>query len=251
MQDFPKVTFEIANIKDYLSFLEKVVNPQYHFHESIKRAYPELIESLKSSKNKSQTIWDFFQEKEKERSKDLALAKGRYTRAWKEVNENFLKLIQERIQTSWSPEFSEFKARITLNPICPRYLKYQTFDLYWKMNEEQVKIVILHELSHFLFFKKIKEIFPEVNEQEFEHPHLIWKLSEIAPGILFSKEVSELNLPKERLYYSFLDNITLKGKFILAELNKLYEKSKDFESFVKSSLVYLKENEEELNNQFK
>jgi len=119
------------------------------------------------------------------------------------------------------------------------------------MNEEQVKVVILHELSHFLFFKKIKEIFPEVNEQEFESPHLIWKLSEIVPGIIFSKEVSELKLSNERLYYTFLDNITLNGKSLLEELNNLYEKSKDFESFVKSSLIYLKENEQELNNQFK
>lgn len=251
MQDLPKVTFEITPLKDYFSVLEKQIRPDYHFYDSFQRNYPELIGSLKSSKNSSQTIWDFFQEKEKEKSNDLALAKGRYNRAWEEISETFLSLISEKIETSWDPEFSEFTARITLNPICPRYLKYSTFDLFWKMSAEQAKVVILHELSHFLFFKKIKEIFPRVNEQEFEFPHLIWKLSEIVPGTLFSEKVLELNLPKERLYYPFLDKITLKGELMLEKIKDLYNKSKDFEEFVKSSLEYLKENEEELNNQFK
>lgn len=52
----------------------------------------------------------------------------------------------------------------------------------------KMKAVSLHEILHFIYFEKWKQIFPQTNEKEFECPGLVWELSEMVPPIVLSDE---------------------------------------------------------------
>jgi hypothetical protein len=61
--------------------------------------------------------------------------------------------------------------------------------------------VALHEILHFIWFEKWKEIFPEHNKKEFESPHLAWKLSEMVPlAILSDSRIQNIFRHKPPVY---------------------------------------------------
>ena len=57
--------------------------------------------------------------------------------------------------------------------------------------------VSAHEILHFLWFKKWKEVFPETGLKEYESPHLVWRLSEIMDPIILQcqPKIKELIKP--------------------------------------------------------
>lgn len=48
----------------------------------------------------------------------------------------------------------------------------------------EARVIIAHEILHFLWFKKWKEVFPESTNTDYESPHLVWRLSEVMDPII-------------------------------------------------------------------
>jgi len=39
--------------------------------------------------------------------------------------------------------------------------------------------IMIHEISHFYFFQKFSEIYPEIGKDKYDSPHIEWLMSEI------------------------------------------------------------------------
>ncbi|MGC8568106.1 MAG: hypothetical protein ACP5RP_02425 [Candidatus Micrarchaeia archaeon] len=68
---------------------------------------------------------------------------------------------------------------MTINKVCPRYLNLWIFYISYFLDPETQKGIALHELTHFLYFEKWKEVFKNYDENEYEKPYIVWELSEI------------------------------------------------------------------------
>ena len=75
-----------------------------------------------------------------------------------------------------------------------------------------MKEVVAHEILHFLWFKKWKEVFPQIDRKEYEGPHLVWRLSEVMDPVILQchPKLAELIRPVKWGYSSF-KNITIDG----------------------------------------
>jgi len=235
-----KLLFRVARLEEYLPVLLSFIQGE-RWKGLLQRAYPGLL-NLKGDQEK---IIAYLKKEEQTLLPALEAASREYREAWAKHEKGVIDTLEGLHETVF-PE-DEYTARITINPICPRYLDTAMFDLSISMHANTMRTVCIHELSHFLFFNKIKEIMPEIESSEYEHPGLMWKLSEMMPGVLFNKKIIEENeLQEESLVYDSIRRLRIEGRPILDTLRTFYDERKSFEEFIKTSYKYLQEHEKEI-----
>jgi len=247
----PKVVFEVGKVKDYIDVLEYFILRDGLFVEVFDEKYPDLMKSLKGIKDKEGYIKKYFEKQEEKFLPVMPKVKKDFEELW-DCNDKIMKALEEINEIKWSNKPSKFKARITLNPISPRHLKGRSFDVFFGLPDSLLKTLVLHEISHFIFFEKIKKIYPDIDTQEFEAPYLMWKLSEIIPWIVLKdKRITDIFEPHEiALVYPFIPKIWIGGKKLLDILQEFYDSRKDSADFVKKSYNFLKLNIKEIDKYF-
>lgn len=160
---------------------------------------------------------------------------------WQKIETKVFKTLSDIIHEDWSKK--EVIAYISLNPICPRYLDTMSFVVTY--DRKDANIIITHELSHFLYFKKLKEDFPEISRDKYESPHKEWILSEIiTPIILNDPRVVKIIGPGAGFYDKHKE-LKINGESFIELVQKLYQElviqKNDFFEFNKKALELLKE----------
>ena len=100
--------------------------------------------------------------------------------------------------------------------------------------------IITHEISHFLYFKKFKEIFPKISRKNYEAPRKEWLLSELVaviishdPRILKIVGIKDDFYPEHKI-------LTVGGELLTEAISKLYKEyvidKNNFSEFIKKSL---------------
>ncbi|MDD3263835.1 MAG: hypothetical protein PHT94_02985 [Candidatus Nanoarchaeia archaeon] len=248
----PKIKISIEKIDEYKELLEFVFLDDNIFKNSSFYFYPELKEILNNSKNKKKDLFIFFKNYEKQHEVELKNLSNRLEKLWNKYNDKFMKIFEEINEIKWTNKRKIFDVKITLSPLCPRFLDENLFYVFYKFDDKKLIEVILHEISHFIFFEKFKEIYPEVDSSNFESPNLIWKFSEIMPGIILQdKRFQDLYKIEEISVYDIIKKIKIKDRLILDIFKEFYEKKENFVDFVIKSYDLIKKNEEEFNSQFK
>lgn len=122
-------------------------------------------------------------------------------------------------------------------PVFPRFLDKFEFCVGYKDTADSVE-TSAHEIVHFLWFKKWKEVFPDMEPREYESPRLAWRLSEIIDPIILQchPKISGLIKPKRWGYTSF-ENIKIGDVSMTEYFKKIYLDSvasgDDFETTIK------------------
>jgi hypothetical protein len=109
-----------------------------------------------------------------------------------------------------------------------------------------MKEACLHEIFHFIWFEKWKEVFPKYDKGEFEFPHLIWKLSEMVPLAVLS-DIRIQKIFKHKPYaYSEWRSKQIDGKPLLKYLKDIYNQRKSFADFMRVSWEFVQKHEKEI-----
>ena len=98
-------------------------------------------------------------------------------------------------------EFYSFEAKSERHTLC-------TFDFSVSTNVDKYNIIrtCAHECCHFLWFLKIKELYPDIPRREYDSPYNSWQYSEmVVDPILNSKEINGVIGVNERAYDSFYE----------------------------------------------
>ncbi len=200
--------------------------------------YPEFLR-IKDIKTKKKKIIEIKKEISKiriELGERMGKALETIKKDWQKVEEKTFQTLAEIIQEDWSTR--EIIAYISINPICPRYLDSWSFSV--SPNTKSPNIIIAHEVSHFLYFKKFKEIFPEIKEEKYEFPHKEWLLSEIiTPTVLNDIRIRKI-IGRGAGFYDDHRRLEINGKLVTEIIRELYDKfvikKKDFSEFIRESL---------------
>lgn len=159
---------------------------------------------------------------------------------WEKVGESVLERLEEIIQTAW-PE-KEITAFISINPICPRFLDTWSFSV--SPHNKNPNIIIAHEISHFLYFKKFKEIFPDITADKYESPNKEWLLSEIITPIILNDQRITKIIGKGSGFYDEHRDLKVDGESLIEMIKSLYNKfvikQKNFSEFVRQSMEVIK-----------
>jgi len=246
----PKVNIILGKVNDYFGILELLFLDDNMFKERSFSQYPKLKEILKKSKNKEEDLKLFFENFYRENENKLIEITEKIKKSWLPLNDEVMKTLEEIHEIKWTKKHSEFNVRIVLSPVNSRYLNYSAFDVFYRDDKKEIIDTFLHEISHFIFFEKLKKIYPKTNPKEFEHPHLIWKMSEIMPGIILQdKRIQHIFKNKKLSVYNSIKKIKIGKNTILSILQGFYNKRKSFEDFIKKSYEFIKKHQEEIDQQ--
>jgi hypothetical protein len=175
--------------------------------ETLIRVYPELVKTLEGVKNKeiaTKVCLDFSEKIRNQHLEEMVKSKSEIETDWSKISDRFLRALSDHFETDWSTDRPLINCYMSILPVFPRFLDKYSFCISWRRPRE-MREVIAHEILHFLWFKKWKEVFPESNRSEFESSHLVWRLSEIMDPIILQcyPEIKELIKPMKWGYQSF------------------------------------------------
>lgn len=145
--------------------------------------------------------------------------------------------------------FNDLTGNVTLNPICPRFLKERYFDVFYLNSERGALGLSLHEIIHYFWFHKWNGHFDD-SYDEYETPSLKWILSEMVVETIMSDDrLSSLNpyFPKENggCIYPYFQNMIVDGSPMLGTLDTLYRRN-SIVNFMEAAYAYCLKQENEI-----
>jgi hypothetical protein len=250
----PKLTFEVIdNPKGMIDIINGFLihsGKGFDWSDVYLEMYPELGKQISETQNKREIekiSEDFFKKLYHEKLKEMKKTAKEFQADWNKDGKKLLDALSKVVEKEWPENCREMKAWVSLNPICPRFLEQRAFDVYWRSPIEEMKGTCLHEILHFIWFEKWKEVFPKYNKKEFESPHLIWKLSEIVPiAVLGDKRIQSI-FKHEPPVYEEWKPIKIKGKPLLEHIQEIYNRRKSFEDFMIKSWKFINRHKREIN----
>ncbi len=255
MKFIPQVVFEIADTLSEAEFLYSFIKERGNkrWGKIFTDFSPELVkklESVKERKDGLKVCQDFAEDLHKINEKQILLTKDSFQTEWEKIESEFLSTLAEHLETDWPEEKSKMLGKITILPVFPRHLDEYSFYVGYQ-NIPRMTETSAHEIVHFLWFKKWKEVFPEISRREYESPHLAWRLSEIIDPIILQchPKIKELIKPKGWGYSSFKE-ITIGGLSMTDHFKKVYEESvsagNDFATTIKILWTEAQKHEKEI-----
>jgi hypothetical protein len=249
----PKVKFSVAPRDKTFPPIHYFLNPpkwDWDWSGAIYSNYPQLKVKLMDVKNKTQRRkieYAFFKETFQKERPQLEKRSKQFQRDWDKINDGVMRVLSEVVEEDWQENDGTIFAKVSLNPICPRYLKQKTFDVFYKQNSSSMRHTAIHEIFHFIYFRKWKCVFPKSVEKEFDFPYLTWKLSEIVPEIVLNDKRIQKVFKYHFVSYPEYEKVVLDGRPLLSYFQDFYDNRADFADFLKKSWTFVKKHEKEIN----
>ena len=252
MKFLPKTRFEQVDINKEtditFSFMERG-----RFSSVFDKVYPELRAIQKESKDKNECRTDYKKFLEGIHARDekqLISAKKQIQDEWEKIGSDFLIALSEHFETDWPADKKEIVGYVSVLPVFPRFLDDYSFFTGYKDIHGSIE-TSAHEIVHFLWFKKWKEIFPETARKDFENPNLVWRLSEIIDPIILQCNPKIKNLIKPRHWgYKSFESIKIDNIGVIEYFKDIYLKSvdsgDDFAATLKKLWEEAKKHEQEI-----
>lgn len=230
----PKCRFELLDLDREAELFYSFMGRE-RFAGVFNKVYPDLRliqETCNEEKDCLEKYKEFLENLRQSKKPAILEFKQKIELAWGNINDEFLKLLADHFETKWPEEKTEIVAYISNLPVFPRFLDDYQFCVGYKNVDSTIE-VIAHEILHFLWFKKWKEVFPMVERKEYECPNLVWRLSEIMDPIILQchEPINKLIKPRKWGYDSFekiyIDGVGMTDFFKSIYLNGLV-KGADF-----------------------
>ncbi len=169
-----------------------------------------------------------------------------YNKHWIEHKEIIIEAFQDAFRIDLQNEFNDMVGYICLNPVCPRFLETNSFDVFYLSSERGAIGIALHEIVHFVWFKLWGEYFHD-DRKEYETPNLKWVFSEIIPELIMRDERLRVRNPYSngQVIYEYFYKINIDDKPLLDILYEMYSNMAIYE-FMEKGFQLLQKHEEEI-----
>ena len=225
--NLPKVNFQNVDIDENLESLvwyakpENSINSPLNFYNFMLKLFPELKNKITENMSDEEiyiilkTVVRPILEKLTKNSNNIK----EYQQIWDKVNDNIMIDLEEKLKIKW-PENTKITCRVGLLPVCPRDIEERIFFINYGVNKDNLIATGIHELCHFLYFEKWKEIYPNYKNEEFDTPHIAWYLSEAMIDPLINNKTFKKYTNGDLSSYLVFYNTYINDKSIIDILRK-------------------------------
>ena len=233
--EFKVMTLE-ENI-DLVKYAYKEKDKTLDTYKYVTGLFPELKE-IKKDLDINKQIEDIVNKRYYDNFDLLNQKITEYSNIWNKYNDIYLKSLSEYFDIS-NLKVSKIIANVGIIPIFPRYLDSYSFSI-GIVDEEKLIETTSHEILHFFWFEKWKEMFPNYKKEEFETPNLIWKYSEmVVDPILNSKIFKDIFKINYKAYDSFYSLYDQEVK-VMDKLKEIYNENTSISNKILLGYEYIK-----------
>ena len=220
-------------------------DPLYDFYPQLDRNHAKSLPFPERKRYLERTMRTVYVEQQRVIDQKIAL----YTRHWNACKPQITAALSDAFGVDCDAFFNDLCCRVSLNPISPRFLQAQCFEVFYFNSERGAIGLAIHELVHFVWFYVWNKLFGDSYE-EYERPSLKWILSEmVVESIMRDERLCSINpyFPREKggCVYPYFFDMVVDGKLILNTLDAMY-RSQGIEDFMQNSYAYCQEHEAEI-----
>ncbi len=237
----PEVKFLPADLETEAGLMYKFSIPgKSPWLDVFYRVYPRLKEIHQNAKSEEEARLEcraLTERTIKNNHEAIVRAQDSIQKDWDTVGSEFLKTLAEHFETAWPVDKTQIVGYVSILSVNPRFLDSYSFCVNY-LNLKSARETIAHEIVHFLWFKKWKEVFPEMARDTYERPHLVWRLSEVMDPIILQcdPKIKELIKPEKWGYKSF-EGLKIGETSMTEHFSRIYrdclEKKTSFEDTLK------------------
>ena len=231
------VLFTVKSERDQIKVIQSFLSRESGFSKKVFNYFGIDISEFKklSEQQKSEFIHKIVSAKYKEKLPDMQNAVPKFQKHW-DKNKDFVNAEFQKIFGVSHPD-KVCRAEVNINPVFPRYLDTWSFDIHSDVPLEKCLEVCLHEITHFLWFDKWKEVFPNWKKQDLERPSISWLFLEISVDPIFKNSAFKSITPEQPAYDYFYKE-TVNNENMMEFFRKLY-KENSLEDYMKKGLCQL------------
>lgn len=234
------VEFKVMTLEENIDLVKYAYNEKdktINTYKYVTGLFPELKE-IKKDLDINKQIEDIVNKRYYDNFDLLNQKITEYTNIWNKYNDIYLKSLSEYFDIS-NLKVSKIIANVGIIPIFPRYLDSYSFSI-GIVDEEKLIETTSHEILHFFWFEKWKEMFPNYKKEEFETPNLIWKYSEmVVDPILNSKIFKDIFKINYKAYDSFYSLYDQEVK-VMDKLKEIYNENTSISNKILLGYEYIK-----------
>ncbi len=244
----PKILFGVPTAKDEAQSLMYFIYAQdkreLNWGERVYRALPGLKEKVFGATDKNEFFAkcrEYVEQFQRDNEATIEGARVQFQKTWDEVGEKIFDVLDGEFETSLTKDVN---ANVSVNPICPRFLETQSFNVNFAFSLERAREPAIHEITHFYHFKKWAEVFPDADKKTFNTPHSEWRLSEILAPVMmtYNPAIQEIVGGKKFNTYKEWWEIKIGEKTLIEYFGDIYREHLDKKT---SSADFLKKSWEE------
>ena len=195
--------------------------PLFYFFSQIDR---ELFKSFDFNQRRTY-LSEFFNKFAIENESIINEKISKYNERWNTYELQIIDALEEAFEIKLHDKFNDMKGYISLNPISPRYLDNNSFDIFYLNSQKGAIGISLHEIIHFVWFYVWNNHFHDSYE-EYETPSLKWILSEmVVEPIMRDERLRSINpyFDGGGCVYPYFYTLKIKDKPILDILHGMYK----------------------------
>lgn len=210
----------------------------YHFYPQLDRARMAALPPAERKAYVTDTLRGVYEALQPELARKAEACTAHWQAHRTQVEEAF----SEAFETDVRLIFNDLQGRITLNPVCPRFLEEHAFDVFHLNSERGALGVSLHEMIHFLWFHVWNSLRHD-SRDDYERPHMKWILSEmVVESIMRDPRLSAINpyFPREHggCVYPYFQDMEVEGRPALDTLDAMYRRRDGIRAFMDESYAW-------------
>ena len=182
---------------------------------------------------------------------EIAAKTESYLAHWEKHRTQVEAAFSDAFGTDARAAMNDMRVRITLNPICPRYLQERAFDVFYRNSDAGALGMSLHEMIHFAWFDVWQRAICD-DPAEYESPSLKWVFSEMAvEPLMRDRRLAEINpYFQDGCAYEYFYDMKIEGQKLFDQLERLHREN-DILGFMKKGYAFCREHEPEIRAQMR
>ena len=229
--NIPKVIFKVLSLEENIEIVKWSFNSKEE-NLDMKGYTLELFPGINND-----NLEDIVSKYYKDNIDDIINNVERYNSIWNKYNDIYISTLLDYFNIN--NDINLIEAKVGIIPIFPRNIDNNSFCLSINLDENKLIEVVAHETLHFYWFKKFKELYPNISNEKYNFPFIEWKYSEmVTDPILNNSPFKEIFSFTEKGYDIFYE----KYNNIMDFLRNLYSLNKNIDDKIKEGFDYIKIN---------
>jgi len=158
------------------------------------------------------------------------------------INDALLAALADTHETSWPADCHEIACHVGYISRCPRNVIIKKLWVSCSMDDTEIIRASLHEMAHFMFYEKWKEIYGPVLPKDLGRPSPRWYLEEMTVDPLLNDARIKSVVPLEHKAYPQFYAESIDGTPIMDHMKNFYANRKSIEKFIKKAHRFVKKN---------